>query len=100
MAAAEGDLVPSRAKATTIFEAAAEFGLETSEILDAVMATLEQLPSEMRASYVDDLSAALAKRLLEKERRPSVSGTHAAAPLDERGSPGKQPSCAEEQLGL
>ncbi len=47
---------------------AAEFGLTSDEILDTVLVTADRLPEEAKAGYADDLTAALAKRLLEKQR--------------------------------
>jgi hypothetical protein len=52
----------------TISESAVEFGLTPREILDAIMATPDRLPGEMRVRYLDELSGGLARRLLEKQR--------------------------------
>jgi hypothetical protein len=80
MAATEGSLEPAWPEAKTIFDSAAEFGLESSEILEATMATLERMPSEMKAAYIDELSGALARCLLEKERRLGVAGNSVTEP--------------------
>jgi hypothetical protein len=55
-------------KVTTIVEAAAEFGLAPEEIWSTVAATLDRLPAEAKARCFEELSGALAARLLEKER--------------------------------
>jgi hypothetical protein len=55
-------------RTTTIFESAAEFGLTADEILTTVMTTLDHLPGDTRARYIDELAGALATRVLEKQR--------------------------------
>jgi hypothetical protein len=55
-------------QAATIFESAEEFGLTPNEILKTVDATLDHLPGDAKASYIDELAGALATRLLEKQR--------------------------------
>jgi hypothetical protein len=60
-------------KATTVFRSAAELGLTAEEICETVSATLDRLPTDETVYYVDELTGAPAKRLLEKER-PVVSG--------------------------
>jgi hypothetical protein len=51
-----------------IVQSAAEFGLSHREIWDTVVFTADLLPQDAKSLYVDELSGALAKRLLEKER--------------------------------
>jgi hypothetical protein len=65
----EVDFEPSRPEPTTMFESATDFGLTPEEVWETVMATLDCLSSEARARYVDELTGALAGRLLQKERR-------------------------------
>jgi hypothetical protein len=50
------------------FESAGEFGLTSDEILETVTATLDRIPGDAKARYIDELSEALAKRLLDKQR--------------------------------
>ena len=59
---------PSADSLATIVESAAEFGLNRREIWDMVVATADRLPEDARTIYVDELSGALARRLVEKER--------------------------------
>jgi hypothetical protein len=51
-----------------ILESAAGFGLTPDEIWEAVMETPGHLPDELRTLYVEELTRALATRLLQKER--------------------------------
>jgi hypothetical protein len=60
-------------KVTTIVEAAAEFGLAPEEIWSTVATTLDRLPADAKARCVEELSGALATRLLDKERRVRVN---------------------------
>jgi hypothetical protein len=55
-------------KATSPLESAAEFGLTPDEIIEAVTATLDRLPSDTRVRCIDELAGVLAMRLIEKER--------------------------------
>jgi hypothetical protein len=50
---------------TRVLQSAAELGLTTEEICETVTATLDRLPSEAKDHCVDELTDALAKRLLE-----------------------------------
>jgi hypothetical protein len=59
---------PSTARVTTVLESAAAFGLTPDETWDTAVAALDRLPDEPRASCIDALSAALAARVLEKQR--------------------------------
>jgi hypothetical protein len=59
---------------TMVFESAGEFGLTTDEILNTVMETLDHLPPDTKARYVDELAGALATRLLDKQRGSEGSG--------------------------
>jgi hypothetical protein len=52
----------------TIFESAAAFGLSPDEICDTVIVTFETLPEDVKTEYLDELSGALAKRLIAKQR--------------------------------
>jgi hypothetical protein len=52
----------------TIFESAAEFGLAPQEIWETLVATPERLPDDVKACYLDEVSGALAERLIAKER--------------------------------
>jgi hypothetical protein len=63
------DLEHCTTEAATILESAAAFGLTPDEILKTITTTLDCLPTDERAGYVDELAGALAKRLLEKQRR-------------------------------
>jgi hypothetical protein len=47
---------------------AADFGLTSDEILDTVLVTADRLPEEAQEAFVDDVTAALARRLLDKQR--------------------------------
>jgi hypothetical protein len=60
---------PETNSVATISESAVEFGLTPSEVLGAIMATPDRLPQEMKLRYLDELSGALAKRLLAKQRQ-------------------------------
>jgi hypothetical protein len=51
-----------------LFESAAKFGLTPEEIWETVIGTPDSLPEDVRSRYLDELSGALAKRLLDKER--------------------------------
>jgi hypothetical protein len=51
-----------------VFESAAAFGLTAEEVSNAMMATPDRLPPELRARYIDEFSGELAKRLLAKHR--------------------------------
>jgi hypothetical protein len=53
---------------TAIVESAADFGLSQDEILNTVVITLDHLPGDTKANYVDGLAGALAARLVEKQR--------------------------------
>jgi hypothetical protein len=59
---------PPATNATTTLESAVEFGLSNEEILEAVMATIDDLPDDARTRCVDELAGALAHRLIEKQR--------------------------------
>jgi hypothetical protein len=59
---------PAANSLATIVESAAEFGLAQREIWEMVVATADRLPDDVRRLYVDQLSGALARRLVEKER--------------------------------
>lgn len=52
----------------TIVESAVGFGLRPDEIWETILETVDRLPEDARAAYVDELTRALAERLLEKER--------------------------------
>ena len=52
----------------TLTRSAADFGLTSDEILDTVLVTVDRLPQEAREAFVDDATAALARRLLDKQR--------------------------------
>lgn len=69
MSEPELDFEPSGTRAPTLFESATEFGLTADEIWEAVMETLDRLPEDSKAGYIDELTGALATRLLQKERR-------------------------------
>jgi hypothetical protein len=60
---------PSAGSLAPIVESAAKFGLTPDEIWETLVSTPDQLSEEVRAHYLDELSGALAKRLLEKQRR-------------------------------
>jgi hypothetical protein len=47
---------------------AAAFGMTSHELLAAMMATPDRLPLDLRASYIDQLTDELARRLLDKLR--------------------------------
>jgi hypothetical protein len=51
-----------------VLESAAEFGVTPNEIWETVVALPDRLPSDIRARYIDEIAAELARRLLEKER--------------------------------
>ena len=53
---------------STIFDSAVAFGLSPDEICETVVTTFETLPEDIKARYLDELSGALAKRLIEKQR--------------------------------
>ena len=53
---------------TGVVGSAAAFGLTSPELLAAFMATPDLLPLDLRASYIDQLTKELARRLLEKQR--------------------------------
>ena len=59
----------SEARVTTIFRSAAEFGLTQEEILATATAMLDRLPEDTQVHCIDELSEALAMRLMDKERR-------------------------------
>jgi hypothetical protein len=52
----------------TIVESAVGFGLRPGEIWEAMLETVERLPEDARATFVDELTRGLAQRLLQKER--------------------------------
>jgi hypothetical protein len=60
---------PSAGSLAPIVESAATFGLTPDEIWEILVSTPDQLSEDVRSHYLDELSGALAKRLLEKERR-------------------------------
>ena len=68
MAEPEVHFEHSTTRPATIFELAAEFGLTADEILETVNATLDRLPEDARARYIDELAGAFATRLVEKQR--------------------------------
>jgi hypothetical protein len=47
---------------------AADFGLTCEEILDTVLMRVDRLPEEAQEAFVDDVTAALARRVLDKQR--------------------------------
>jgi hypothetical protein len=51
-----------------VLESAAEFGVTPNEIWEAVVALPDRLPPDMRERYIDEISAELARRLLDKQR--------------------------------
>ena len=53
---------------TEVVRSAGEFGLFSHEVWEAVMATPDRLPPDLRARYIDELSGELARRLVEKQR--------------------------------
>jgi hypothetical protein len=59
---------PSASSLAPIFESAATFGLTPDEIWETLVRTADRLPEDVRSCYLDELSGALAMRLLEKER--------------------------------
>ena len=59
---------PSASSLAPILESATRFGLTTDEIWETFLGTPDRLPEDVRHRYLDELSGALAKRLLEKER--------------------------------
>ena len=54
-------------------ESAAKFGLAPEEIWETVIGTPDRLPEDVRSRYLDELSGALARRLLDKERADDVA---------------------------
>jgi hypothetical protein len=60
---------PSAGSLAPIVESAAKFGLTPDEIWETLVSTPDHLSEEVRSHYLDELSGALAKRLLAKERR-------------------------------
>jgi hypothetical protein len=52
----------------TIVESATGFGLEPGEIWETMLETVDCLPEDARATYIDELTRRLAERLLQKER--------------------------------
>jgi hypothetical protein len=52
-----------------VITSAAAFGITVDDLLNAMVATPDHLPVEVKALYVDELTGELAKRLLEKQRR-------------------------------
>jgi hypothetical protein len=50
-----------------VVRSAGDFGLTSHEVWETVMATPDRLPSDLRAIYIDELTAELARRLLEKQ---------------------------------
>jgi hypothetical protein len=60
---------PSAGSLAPIVESAAQFGLTPDDIWEILVSTPDRLSEEARSNYLDELSGALAKRLLEKERR-------------------------------
>jgi hypothetical protein len=61
-----------------IVESAAEFGLSHREIWETIVATADRLPEDTRTIYVDELSGALARCLVEKERLAAQKDGRAA----------------------
>lgn len=61
---------PAAGSVEPMFESAAKFGLTPAEIWETLVSTPDRLPEEVKICYLDELSGALAKRLLEKERGP------------------------------
>lgn len=51
-----------------VVKSAGAFGLSSHEVWETVMATHDRLPPDLRARYIDELAAELARRLLEKQR--------------------------------
>jgi hypothetical protein len=49
-----------------VLESAAAFGLTAQEVSEAMMATPDRMPPDLRIRYIDELSGVLAKRLLAK----------------------------------
>jgi hypothetical protein len=62
---------PATLPATTVVQSAAELGLTPEEICETVVATLDRLPGDAKVHCINELTGALAKRLLEKERQLS-----------------------------
>jgi hypothetical protein len=60
------ELAPSEHNA--VFESAVSFGLTPHEISETAMAALDCLPEDTKSHYIDELAAALAKRVVEKQR--------------------------------
>jgi hypothetical protein len=59
---------PSAGSLAPILESATRFGLTAEEIWETFLGAPDRLPDEARDRYLDELSGALARRLLEKER--------------------------------
>jgi hypothetical protein len=59
---------PSATNVTMLFESAQAFGLTPDETWKTAVAALDRLPDETRASCINELSGALATRVLEKQR--------------------------------
>jgi hypothetical protein len=59
---------PTTSTLAAVLESAAEFGVTPNEIWEAVVATPDRLPADVKARYIDEITAELARRLLEKQR--------------------------------
>jgi hypothetical protein len=59
---------PSAGSLVPIFESAERFGLTPEEIWETFLGTPDLLPEDVRDRYLDEITGALARRLLEKER--------------------------------
>jgi hypothetical protein len=59
---------PTTSSLAAILESATEFGVSPNEIWEAVVTTPDHLPTDVKARYIEEISAELARRLLEKQR--------------------------------
>jgi hypothetical protein len=73
-------------------QAAGEFGLTSHELWEVVMATPDRLPTDLKARYIDELSAEFASRLLEKQRS-SQDALPPRTPLLDSDVPGLARRC-------
>ena len=66
----EGQLFehPAAGSLAPILESATRFGLIQEEIWETFLGMPDRLPEDVKGRYLDELSGALARRLLEKER--------------------------------
>jgi hypothetical protein len=68
---------------SALLESAAEFGLTRDQILETVATALDRLSDETKGRCIDELAAALATRLIEKERdtEPGVDQSRQGRPI-------------------